>query len=171
MFRVSLGLGLVAVAFSLAGCRMCQHPYDYSGPVYDSGCGSCGMHSRAGSILDGASSYDVYGPALREPQAPERYVKSKPAPSKPQKPQRVAKTVPPQADPQDQPQYGKGVPPFGIVPGSERIISITERVVEPAATSEAPAQVAEESSPAPGSPGALPASGWTARRLEPESQR
>jgi hypothetical protein len=42
-------LGLLALC---VGCTMCCHPYDYNGPVYDDS-GQCVSNVRAGSILDG----------------------------------------------------------------------------------------------------------------------
>jgi hypothetical protein len=68
----------------------------------------------------------------------------------------------------------------GYVPGSERIISVTERVVKPAADSsqvadqpsqmsDQPSQLADQSSPELSKP--LPSSGWTARRPTPEVLR
>ncbi len=46
---VVLVLGICAAA----GCRMCAHPYDYTGPVMDGQCSSCTVPGgRAGSILD-----------------------------------------------------------------------------------------------------------------------
>jgi hypothetical protein len=68
----------------------------------------------------------------------------------------------------------------GYVPGSERIISVTERVVKPAAESTQvagqPSQLADESSQladqsSPESSKPLPSSGWTARRPTSEVLR
>jgi hypothetical protein len=75
----------------------------------------------------------------------------------------------------------------GYVPGSEKIISVTDRVVKPAATTNEASQLAantgvgssmprvESSSvkslDASGSPEPLPASGWTARRPTADQQR
>ena len=41
------------------GCTMCQHPYDYSGPVVDGPCPEP-CHVRAGSILSGTQPAIVY---------------------------------------------------------------------------------------------------------------
>jgi hypothetical protein len=68
----------------------------------------------------------------------------------------------------------------GYVPGSERIISVTERVVKPAAEStqvagqpslmaDESSQLADQSSPESSKP--LPSSGWTARRPTSEVLR
>jgi hypothetical protein len=52
MFRTTLSWALVAILYAVAGCRMCSHPYDYCGPVYDRGCQSCCPPERAGSVLE-----------------------------------------------------------------------------------------------------------------------
>ena len=134
MLRMAMGLGLVAVLFTLAGCRMCQHPFDYCGPVYDYApdCQSCSMQSRAGSILDNT-------PAAMPAQA-EQYQ-----------------------------EYVEGEMRLGDVPGSEQILSVTDRVVEPAVAPTESSQMAWRSSPT--SPDTLPATGWTARRSVPAMRR
>ena len=134
MLRMALGLGLVAVSFTLAGCRMCQHPFDYCGPVYDyaTDCQSCSMQSRAGSILENT-------PAPMPAQA-EQYQ-----------------------------EYVEGEMRLGDVPGSEQILSVTDRVVEPAVAPTESSQMAWRSSPT--SPDTLPATGWTARRSVPAMRR
>ncbi len=134
MLRMAMGLGLVAVLFTLAGCRMCQHPFDYCGPVYDYApdCQSCSMQSRAGSILDNT-------PASMPAQA-EQYQ-----------------------------EYVEGEMRLGDVPGSEQILSVTDRVVEPAVAPTESSQMAWRSSPT--SPDTLPATGWTARRSVPAMRR
>lgn len=134
MFRMALGLGLVAVSFTLAGCRMCQHPFDYCGPVYDyaTDCQSCSMQSRAGSILENT-------PAPMPAQA-EQYQ-----------------------------EYVEGEMRLGDVPGSEQILSVTDREVEPTVAPTESSQMAGRSSPT--SPDTLPATGWTARRSVPAMRR
>jgi len=62
------------------------------------------------------------------------------------------------------PLLGRAQP--GDVPGSERIVSVTDRVVKPSADS---FQAAEESSPESSQP--LPATRWTARRPTTEVLR
>lgn len=52
MSRVALAWATVCLTLMGTGCTMCQHPFDYSGPVV------CGpnpepAHVRAGSILSG----------------------------------------------------------------------------------------------------------------------
>lgn len=42
------------------GCRICQSPYDYTGPVVDSACPNCG-YARSGSVLDGGAGGYVEG--------------------------------------------------------------------------------------------------------------
>ena len=134
MLRMAMGLGLVAVLFTLAGCRMCQHPFDYCGPVYDYApdCQSCSMQSRAGSILEG-----------------------------------VPHPMPAQAEQYQ--EYVEGEMRLGDVPGSEQILSVTDRVVEPAVAPTESSQMAWRSSPT--SPDTLPATGWTARRSVPAMRR
>lgn len=58
----------------------------------------------------------------------------------------------------------------GYVPGSERIISVTERVVKPAGdSSQSGEQLADKSGPSTSE--SMPSSGWTARRPTPEVLR
>ena len=136
MLRMALGLGLVAVSFTLAGCRMCQHPFDYRGPVYDYApdCQSCSMQSRAGSILDNTLA------PMPTPAQAEQYQ-----------------------------EYVEDEMRLGDVPGSEQILSVTDRVVEPAVVATESSQMAGRSSPT--SPDTLPATGWTARRSVPAMRR
>jgi hypothetical protein len=146
MFRAALGLGIVAVLLLLVGCQMCCHPYDYSGPVYDGqGCRSYGPTSRAGSILSGTPQLT---PSLDLAQRPAQ-----------------GRTVSSRASLQNQ---VKGDVRPGDVPGSQRIVSVTDRVVEPSTTSEQP-QLAAGSSTQSADP--LPVNGWTARRSEPDAGR
>ncbi|MCD4726353.1 MAG: hypothetical protein K8R46_01735 [Pirellulales bacterium] len=142
MLRMALGLGLVAVSFTLAGCRMCQHPFDYRGPVYDYApdCQSCSMQSRAGSILENTS---VPMPTLAPTPTPARAEQYQ--------------------------EYTEGEMRLGDVPGSEQILSVTDRVVEPAVVATESSQMAGRSSPT--SPDTLPATGWTARRSVPAMRR
>ena len=51
---------LLAGAAAGGGCRMCQNPYDYTGPVVDSNCPNCG-YSRSGSVLAGSNGGYVEG--------------------------------------------------------------------------------------------------------------
>jgi hypothetical protein len=53
MVRRVMAWSLVAIISAIVGCRMCCHPYDYCGPVWDRGCQSCCPHVRAGSVLAG----------------------------------------------------------------------------------------------------------------------
>ncbi|MGI9456825.1 MAG: hypothetical protein ACR2NU_09695 [Aeoliella sp.] len=53
MFAKLLLATLVSCASTLGtGCRSCHSPHDYSSPVADCGCNSCG--GRAGSAFSGA---------------------------------------------------------------------------------------------------------------------
>ena len=143
MLRTALGVGAIALLLATAGCRMCCHPYDYCGPVYeDRGCQSCGSQTRAGSILAG-------GPLAAAPVASE---------SQPSAP--VSAPVP---------RNAQTKAPWGVVPGSARIVSVTDRVVAPATTaaesSEVVADASANSSQSPAS------DGWTTRRSTPDVLR
>ncbi len=48
---LSLAALLLAASALGTGCRSCQSPHDYSSPVADCECNSCG--GRAGSVLSG----------------------------------------------------------------------------------------------------------------------
>ena len=58
----SLAWGIVGLCALLAGCAMCAHPYDYTGPVIPdgSGEGAMGFCDREGSILAGTVDAGVY---------------------------------------------------------------------------------------------------------------
>ncbi len=48
---------VVTLLLASTGCRMCDHPYDYSGPTVTGGCfGQSHPTTRTGSILSGASA-------------------------------------------------------------------------------------------------------------------
>jgi len=52
MIRTILACSVICSLAVTAGCRMCAHPYDYSGPLVEGGCASsCDPGARAGSIL------------------------------------------------------------------------------------------------------------------------
>lgn len=125
MFRSVVGWGLVAVFIGMSGCRMCQHPFDYCGPVFDSGRQPCSMQSRAGSILDG-----------------------------------ITETPPSQVEEHQEPAFMANEMRPGDVPGSERIVSVTDRAVDPAVEEDDSSQTADLASPTSSSSSA----GWTARR-------
>jgi hypothetical protein len=140
MFRAALGLGLVAVLVAFTGCTMCCHPYDRCGPVYDQGCSSC-SGARAGSILEGGVSESM----------PAQIVGNS------------------RHNVQTMQAGARGQPRLGLVPGSEKILSVTDRTVTPSAgDGDAPA-IAAESATESAKP--LPSSGWTARRPTAETQR
>ena len=207
MSRTILSVGVLAVLLSSVGCRMCCHPYDYSGPVYqsqqDGGCQSC-VSQRAGSILSGEPETQV--PAeLAQRQPRERQVASAPMrsntrsqiQSQAQRPtqrqiqsqargqsQRQTQSQaqrPMQRQMQSQTQgqgrgqtasftavNGKvqaqvqGKVQVGEVPGSEQILSVTDRVVDSSTTTSDSSQVASGS--VDESPAVTSSQGWTARR-------
>lgn len=138
MFRTVLGLVLVGACIMLAGCRMCRHPYDYTGPVYDGPQGSSSWQTRAGSVLDGRGTAPTYS---------EEYL-----------PANFGEYQEEVTDRGHQGLIGAESQP-GDVPGSAKIVSVTDRVLgdenEPIETS----RMAKDSSPAP-----QPSAGWTARR-------
>jgi hypothetical protein len=145
MLRTALGLGIVAVLLAATGCRMCSHPYDYCGPVYhDNGCQSCSLHDRAGSILAAAPMQNA------SPELARRQVQGKTI-SRASLQNQVREDI-----------------RSGDVPGSEQIVSVTDRVVESSAGSTETPQMAEDSS---AEPKQLPSKGWTARRPTPEIVR
>jgi hypothetical protein len=203
MFRMVLGVGSAAILIlTAAGCQMCCHPYDKSGPVFcGDGCSSSPC-SRAGSIFAGNPGPSVVAetPAHQKSASPSptpAEAKKQRAPAsrtlashrpnsssthasakKPQKAMsyvmadKRVKSPSPTPTQTEQPQestsgmvgrrpegplLGSAQP--GDVPGSERIVSITERVTGPSADSP---QDASEASPTPSRPS--PANGWTARR-------
>jgi hypothetical protein len=146
MLRTRLSLGVVAVLMTAAGCTMCCHPYDYCGPVHtDHGCQSCSTRARTGSIL--AETSDV---------APSLELAHRPVPSN---------AV---ADKSLHRQIQGDIRP-GDVPGSQQIVSVTDRVVDPSASPADSPQVAAQPSSEASKP--LSAAGWTARRPTPESAR
>ena len=179
MLRMALGLGSVAIlVLAGAGCQMCCHPYDKCGPVFsDDGCSSS-THSRAGSILAGSlepsmavtTSSNHGQPAspsptpaqAKKPQKSISYVMAgkradspSPTPVQAKKPQKPISYVMGGKRPEG-PLLGPAQP--GDVPGSERIVSVTERVLPSADPSQAAAEASSESSKP------LPPSGWSARR-------
>jgi hypothetical protein len=90
---------------SVSGSRSSAH----RGPVYDQGgCQSCSAQSRFGSILAGGSNLELSPDvAANKPTQAE-----------------AAKRAP-------QNKIVKNDPKTGVVPGSEQVISVTERVVPP----------------------------------------
>ncbi|MGA2034795.1 MAG: hypothetical protein ABSG68_21305 [Thermoguttaceae bacterium] len=70
MISRAYGALLIAVAVTATGCRMCEHPYDYSGPVYDGGpYRSMAWNARAGSILGPGSTSAYYARGNQPPLA------------------------------------------------------------------------------------------------------
>jgi hypothetical protein len=160
MSRTTLSILFMAfTAIATTGCRMCQHPYDYSGPVYQnhgSGCASCSSHGRAGSVLDGETEYISEGSVLEsQPKTNTKIISEEPVSEEP-----LQGRVPSKA-------LSIEGPRFGDVPGSERIISVTERVVSPDESATTSQQIAESNGPA--SVKSMPSKGWTARRTDSSS--
>jgi hypothetical protein len=141
MFRIAMGLGITIVLLVAAGCTMCCHPNDYCGPVYDS-CGgqSCSMYHRAGSILAGTSDVGMMEMEQEPVQEPTPVTRMSKSPTQ-----------------------------AGVVPGSEQIVSVTERIVEPKDHSSPSNEVASESEAK--SVDRVGARGWTARRPTAENLR
>jgi len=161
MLRTVLALGSFAVFLAAAGCNMCCHQYDSSGPVFsDGGCQSA--HSRAGSILGGGPQPSM---SPKNNQLQDGSVSPSPTPAQAKK-QNPSVSFGMAGGRVQGPALGKAQP--GDVPGSERIVSVTDRVVKPSTDS---SQAAQESSPEAGSSQPLPATGWTARRPTTEVLR
>lgn len=145
MRRTALGLGVLAVLLVITGCTMCCHPYDYCGPVFHGGgCQACSPHGRVGSILSEASEL---APLPPESSRPEGGTLS-------------------HADIEN---HVRGEMRQDDVPGSQKIVSITDQVVEPPIPSADPPQVADGSSLEPSK--VLPSQGWMARRPTTERLR
>lgn len=159
MFRMALSLGVVAVLLIVAGCTMCCHPYDYCGPVYDD-CGqSCSPCYRAGSVLSGcASEPTMESGGVAHRTASGQAVARAPAErhrsgNRPVQGQSLARVPAPRQPPISSKPAD--------VPNSERIVSVTERIVGPSLTSDDASRAATGSS----TPAKAPADqGWTARR-------
>lgn len=149
MFRTGLGLGLVAVSIMLSGCRMCRHPYDFCGPIYDGPQGSSSWHTRAGSVLDGEQTM----PAYSEEYQPTYIGDNRPGDYQ-------------TADTEDYRELIGNEAKAGDVPGSTRIVSVTDRVLGDEDTSVETSRIAENSSG-----GTLPSAGWTARRPTSPTRR
>ena len=139
MLRIAMGFGLMAVLFTATGCTMCCHPYDDCGPVYD----SCGGQS--------CSVYHRVGSILSgSPELPTLAQQ----PVQEESPSSMVDSGPVQE---------------GDVPGSERIVSVTDRVVEPSGRLAGSTRVASESPKASRNPSEI--KGWTARRPTFETRR
>ena len=139
MRRMALGLGGAVVLLAAAGCTMCCHPNDYCGPVYEGGrCQSCSLHSRAGSILAGTTEIEP-SPDLAQRPAQNQTVSNA----------SLRRQV-----------HGDTKP--GDVPGSEQILSVTDRVVGSSTDSDGGSQLASDPSSESSKP--LSSQGWTARR-------
>jgi hypothetical protein len=100
-------LGLVALC---VGCTMCCHPYDYNGPVYDCN-GQCASNVRAGSILEGADM-EAMPPAVNQGNIKETTPNIR----------------------QESPNALQGLPNTGDSEGATKILSVTDRKLEPSET-------------------------------------
>jgi hypothetical protein len=146
MLRAALRLGGVAGLLAIAGCTMCCHPYDYCGPVLEAdGCQTCASNTRAGSILAGTRE------AVPSPEPMQHQ-------SQPATLSRAAVE-----------RQIHGDQRLGDVPGSQRMLSEADRVVDSGTTSTDQPQVAAELLAEPAKP--LPTQGWTARRPTQEVLR
>ena len=60
MVRTTLGIAMMALLAATAGCKMCSHPFDECGPVWDgppgADCKNCNPQYRAGSVLYGSGA-------------------------------------------------------------------------------------------------------------------
>lgn len=145
MLRTGICWCAAVCLLGLSGCSMCCHPYDKSGPVYGADGSSCSAHGRAGSRF----------------ASPSESMPSESMPSESMPAEMASTPRPRQAT---SVAYGK--PKLGDVPGSEQIISVTERVVGPASEDGDSSMAAADQ---PSNP--MPASGWTARRPTRETLR
>ena len=160
MFRMALGVGSVAILLVATGCQMCCHSYDDAGPVFsEDGCPSS-AHSRAGSIFAGVPQASLLPTTNQTPDEPAS-ASPTPAPAK-KKGQSALLGMSGSA------AHGwmQAQPQPGDVPGSRRIVSVTDRAVKPSTDSP---QATDERSPE--SSRQLPATGWTARRPSTELLR
>ena len=95
MYRTLFAWGILGLIAVTSGCAMCDHPYDYCGPLFTGGCdGECCVGPRAGSIramggpdvpyyeeappAEVMPYYDQAGRPVTAPQAQAR-VQSRPA--------------------------------------------------------------------------------------------
>jgi hypothetical protein len=153
MLRIALKIGAAAVLLVSAGCQMCCHPNDYSGPVYDGPNGErSSMTHRAGSILsDGpaattTSSSDV---ARRSTNNDKKVVVAK---SSSQKQTQLKKQ-------RDIAQKDDAAP-NDLAQGMEGLVSTTDHAAKPAV---APSVSSREIT-TPEAPQPLSENGWTTAR-------
>ncbi|NLF09037.1 MAG: hypothetical protein GX594_13810 [Pirellulaceae bacterium] len=161
MLRTGLGLGLLAVSIMFSGCRMCRHPYDYCGPVYNGPHGPSSWHSRAGSVLDGTQAmpdyYEEYQPAYTGNPQPTRAVAPQPTRAGDYRPARPDDYQ--SADSRDYKALLADEAQPDDVPGSMRVLSVTDRVLGEGNAPIETNRIAEDNSS-----GAPSSAGWTARR-------
>lgn len=186
MVRSALGLGVVVLLLVVAGCTMCCHPYDYCGPVHDctNECPPDGPStSRYGSILSGnGQTVEELTPT---PEASQQPTKARPTPA-PTSTSRRAKgqTVSyaksgsrsqasnsPRQQSSGRRQAQAQVKP-GLVPGSEKIISVTDRAAnEPASAAKVVSNAASDEETSTATTASPTSAGWTARRPTAEVMR
>jgi hypothetical protein len=77
---VTLGAMILATS---GGCRMCASPYDYCGPVVDSGdCGSGPGYTQGGARMDGEYYENGAAPEeINRPAPPQKMGTPTPAPT------------------------------------------------------------------------------------------
>lgn len=170
MVRTSLAVAVLGVLATAAGCTMCCHSYDYCGPIYDGPYATgCEHNLRANSVFSGTAQMPPSTPTARQ--------KAQGAQPTAQPPAQPALQSEPQSGLQPEPQLvpqpmsesaSQRVPQSwssGEMAGSERIISVTERTVEPPAlTLDASAEPSSATTKT-----TMPSRGWTARRSTDES--
>ena len=82
MVRTIFALCMVALLAVTAGCRVCAHPYDYCGPLFDGQGGQycCCPNARAGSILSPNPMMGTCNCGAQTPQVLEEDVAPQPIP-------------------------------------------------------------------------------------------
>jgi hypothetical protein len=178
MFRTAIGLSILAVLSVATGCTMCCHPYDNCGPVYNGDrCQSCDTRARAGSVFAGTATAETATVSESNqtptPAKPPKAVQPTPAPVT--MPGKTAAAIPSKRPTRSQSAsfavkggqvsgqvQGHARP--GDVPGSEKIVSVTDRVVEPSNNATATLQAADGPAIEPSRLPTSQSQGWVARR-------
>jgi hypothetical protein len=168
---------------------MCCHPYDNCGPVVNGdACQSCDTRARVGSVFAGTATDETTVSESNQTPTPAKPPKANdtPTPAKPPKatnsptPAKVpGKTAAVRSKKSTHSQSAsftqkngrirgqvQGQARPGLVPGSEKIVSVTDRVVEPSGNPTAAQEVAQETVEKPiAEPAKLqPSQGWVARQ-------
>ncbi|MEN6450684.1 MAG: hypothetical protein ABFC96_09350 [Thermoguttaceae bacterium] len=148
---------------------MCCHPYDHCGPVYQcGGFACCGPYARAGSVLAPGSqpvSHRAASDRIESKQPTKQPTKAE-TPASARRPSAPIQSQRPTVA--DRQLIGEARP--GDVPGSERIVSVTDQAVgpslAPAVSSTTPAVSSPTVTASTATPAeTLPGGGWTARRI------